>query len=58
MARVWTDYVVHIYSEANGCANAQANKGCEQQCFLEVCDICSSFVYSALVWDMKQLGTF
>ena len=31
---------------------------CEQQRSLKVNDICPSFVYSALVWNMKQLGTF
>ena len=47
----------HIFHEANGCADALAKRGNQQQCLLEICNTCPDFVYEPFVWDMKNLGT-
>ena len=38
-----------IHLEANGCMDALAKRGCQQQCLLEVYDTCPSFVYAPFV---------
>ena len=53
---------IHIYCEANGCANALVKRDCQQHSILKIYDTCPSFVYPTFVyptfvWDMKHLGT-
>ena len=57
MAQAWTILLLHIYCEANGCVDALAKRGRQQQSILEVYDTCPSFIYEAFVWDMKHLET-
>ena len=57
MVLAWIVHLLHIYHEANGCANALAKRGHQQHSVLKVYDTCSSFVYATFVWDMKHLGT-
>ena len=50
--------IFYIYCKAKKCANELAKMGLQQQCFLQVYDLCPNFVCPAFVWDMKQLGSW
>ena len=57
MERGWTVQVCHIFCEANGYMNALAKRENQQQCLLEIYDICPTFVYVPFVLDIENLGT-
>ena len=57
LGRDWEVRVLHIYREANACADALAKRGTHQHHVLSVYSSCSSFVYVYYIRDMAGLGT-
>ena len=57
LAREWEVQVLHVYHEANACADALAKRGTLQHHVLSVYSSCPSFVYVCYVRDMAGLGT-
>ena len=57
LAREWEVHVLHVYREANACADALAKRGTHQYHVLSVYSSCPSFVYVCYVRDMAGLGT-
>ena len=47
--------MLHVYREANACADALAKRGTHQQHFLSVYGSCPSFVYVCYVKDLASL---
>ena len=56
MDRDWDIQVLHVYHEANACADALAKWGTHQQHILFVYGSCPSFVYVSYVRDLASLG--
>ena len=56
MDQDWDVQVLHMYHEANACANALAEWGTHQQHILFVYGSCPSFVYVCYVRDLASLG--
>ena len=50
-------HVLHVYHEANACANALAKRGAHQHHVLSVYSSCPNFVYVCFVRDMADLGS-
>ena len=48
--------MLHVYREANACADALAKRGSHQQHILFVYGSCTSFVYMCYVRDLASLG--
>ena len=57
MEHDWTVQMYHVFRKANGCANALAKRGNQQQDLLKIYDACPTFVYVLFVWDMENLET-
>ena len=57
LARAWEVHVLHVYCEANACADALAKRGAHQHHVLTVYSSCPSFVYVCFVRDMAGLGS-
>ena len=53
----WEVHVLHVYREANACADALAKRGAHQQPVFSVYSSCPSFVYVCFVRDMESLGS-
>ena len=49
--------MLHVYREANACADALAKQGVHQHHVLSVYSSCPSFVYVCFVRDMAGLGS-
>ena len=49
--------MLHVYREANACANALVKRGAHQYHVLSVYSSCPSFVYVCFVRDMAGLGS-
>ena len=56
LTRAWEVHVLHVYREANACADALAKWGEHQHHVLSVYSFCPSFVYLCYVKDMAGLG--
>ena len=57
LARALEVHVLHVYREANACADALAKRGVHQHHVLSVYSSCPSFVYVCFVRDMAGLGS-
>ena len=57
LARDWEVQVLHVYREANACADALAKWGTHQHHVLSIYSSCPSFVYVCYIRDMAGLGT-
>ena len=55
MDQDWEVQVLHVYLEANICADALAKRGAHQQHILSVYRSCPSFVYVCYVRDLASL---
>ena len=57
LARAWVVHVLHVFREANACADALAKRGARQHHVLSVYSSCPSFFYVCFVMDMAGLGS-
>ena len=57
LARAWEVHVLHVYCEANACADALVKRGARLHHVLSVYSSCPSFVYVCFVRDMAGLGS-
>ena len=49
--------MLHIYREANACADVLAKRGARQHHVLSVYNSCPSFIYVCFVRDIAGLGS-
>jgi ribonuclease HI len=57
LALDWEIRICHIYREANACADALANMGCDQGLGLRVYEQCPASLSSLLLMDVMGIAT-